>query len=203
MEENNQETKKIKLLVISGSLREQSYNKVVAKFSEKYLSSFDNVNIELIDIKNYNIPLYNWDLENKNGLPIDVQKLKRKFESSDGYIVLSPEYNGSYSGVLKNIIDWLSRSENGDASLLSSFRNKNAMIGSVSPSRRGGIRCLVKLRMLLNDLFVDVSPDEISISVANEKITEGLITDKKLEDYLILKLNKFKERVMKLKTILP
>lgn len=92
-----------KLAVFVGSLREGSSNGMLAKALENAVP--EGVEFEYIDIR---LPLYNEDVETA-GIPEEVQKAKRLVEATDGVLFVTPEYNRSVPGVLKNAIDWISR----------------------------------------------------------------------------------------------
>lgn len=92
-----------KLAVFVGSLRKESSNRMLAQALES--SAPEGVEFEYIDIR---LPLYNEDVESA-GMPNEVQKAKRMVEAADGILFVTPEYNRSVPGVLKNAIDWISR----------------------------------------------------------------------------------------------
>ena len=92
-----------KLAVFVGSLREGSSNKMLARVLEA--SAPEGIEFEYIDIS---LPLYNEDIE-AAGMPEDVQNAKKVVEAADGVLFVTPEYNRSVPGVLKNAIDWISR----------------------------------------------------------------------------------------------
>ena len=91
-----------KIAVFVGSLREQSFNKSLAHSLEKLAP--EGVKFEYVDI---NLPLFNQDLE--TNYPVEAKAVKDIVESSDAVLFVTPEYNRSISGVLKNAIDWASR----------------------------------------------------------------------------------------------
>jgi chromate reductase, NAD(P)H dehydrogenase (quinone) len=95
---------KIKILAFAGSLRKNSYNKMLLNAAIELKP--ENIEIEIIDIKD--IPLYNGDVE-EVGIPEAVSKFKEKAKNADGVLIATPEYNHAISGVLKNAIDWASR----------------------------------------------------------------------------------------------
>lgn len=94
-----------RIIGISGSLRKASYNTALLHLAaENVPKGFD---LEIASIAD--IPLYNGDLETSDGLPAAVRQLKDRIKASDGVLIVTPEYNNSMPGVLKNTIDWLSR----------------------------------------------------------------------------------------------
>ena len=104
MEYTSRGAKKIRLLGISGSLRRGSYNTALLRAAEAL--SPQDVGLEMFDLSD--LPLYNGDLE-AGGDPVSVSDLKRAIREADGIVFASPEYNHSFSGVMKNVIDWASR----------------------------------------------------------------------------------------------
>jgi NAD(P)H-dependent FMN reductase len=127
------------------------------------------------------MPLYDEDLEKKEGLPSTTHKLKELMLSHQGFLISSPEYNSSISGVLKNTIDWTSRQED-DESQMSCFKDKAAGIMSVSPGGLGGLRGLVHVRAILENMGVLVMPTQVAISKAHEAFNpNGTLKDQKQE----------------------
>jgi NAD(P)H-dependent FMN reductase len=94
-----------RLLGIAGSLRKGSYNAALLRAAAELAPAGTVVEIATIA----GIPLYDGDLEREHGIPEPVATLKERLASADGLLVVTPEYNGSIPGVLKNAIDWLSR----------------------------------------------------------------------------------------------
>ena len=94
-----------KIIAISGSLRKNSVNTFLLQEAAKLAPS--GVELQIASIED--IPLYNWDIENEQGLPDSVVELKEKIESSSGLLISTPEFNHGIPGVLKNAFDWLSR----------------------------------------------------------------------------------------------
>lgn len=94
-----------KILGISGSLRDQSYNTALLRAAARQIGA--GVEFELATL--HGIPLYNGDLEQKEGLPQAVANLKSSIRNCDGLLLSTPEYNNGIPGVFKNAIDWLSR----------------------------------------------------------------------------------------------
>lgn len=94
-----------KILGISGSLRAKSYNTALLRAAQKLLGA----DVELDVATLHGIPLYDGDLEQREGLPAVVADLKQRVVASDGVLLVTPEYNNGVPGVFKNAIDWLSR----------------------------------------------------------------------------------------------
>lgn len=95
----------VKLVGISGSLRNRSFNTSLLNAAEKHLP--DGVTLTKGTISG--VPLYDGDLEAAEGVPEAVTMLKRQMSEADGIILFTPEYNNSIPGVFKNAIDWVSR----------------------------------------------------------------------------------------------
>ena len=95
----------IKILGISGSLRAQSYNTALLKVAQSIVG--DNIELEIATL--HGIPLYDGDLEQREGIPAAVTALKERILVNDGLLLSTPEYNNGIPGVFKNAIDWLSR----------------------------------------------------------------------------------------------
>lgn len=95
----------IKLLGISGSLRAQSYNTALLRAAQALAG--DGFTLDAATL--HGIPLYDADLELREGLPATVVELKERIVASDGVLLVTPEYNNGIPGVFKNAIDWLSR----------------------------------------------------------------------------------------------
>jgi chromate reductase len=93
------------ILGISGSLREKSYNSALLRAAAALKES--TVQIEIASIRG--IPLYDGDVETKDGIPASVVALKDRIAATDGLLLVTPEYNNSIPGVFKNAIDWLTR----------------------------------------------------------------------------------------------
>ena len=96
---------KVKLIAFSGSTRKESHNKRVVEIAAAGARAA-GAEVSLIDLKDFDLPFYDADLEEAHGIPAGPQKLKDLFLSSDGFLIASPEYNGSMPGFLKNAIDW-------------------------------------------------------------------------------------------------
>jgi len=172
---------KPKILAFAGSTRTDSYNKKLVKISSTGATEA-GADVTVIDLRDFPMPIYDGDLEQKDGLPSNARKLKDIMLAHQGFLISSPEYNSSISAVFKNTIDWTSRQSEGEIPL-ACFKNKVAGIMSASPGMLGGLRGLVHVRSILGNIGVIVMPDQITIAKAHEAFNEdGSLKDKKQED---------------------
>jgi len=193
-------TYKPKILAFAGSLRKDSYNKKLIKIACKGAKDA-GAEVTYIDLIDYQMPVYNEDIETKDGLPDNAKKIKELMWAHDGFLISAPEYNSSISGVLKNTIDWASRNLTPDEVYLSCFIGKVACIMSASPGNLGGLRGLVTVRSILENINTMVLPDQKSISKAFEAFTpDGNLKDPKQQEGIINLGKKLAETIAKLKS---
>ena len=172
---------KPKILAFAGSTRVDSFNKKLVKIAAAGAME-NSVDVTVIDLRDYTMPLYDGDLEQQQGLPSNARKLKDLMLLHQGFLISSPEYNSSISGVLKNTIDWVSRPVEGEEPL-ACFKGRVAGIMSASPGALGGLRGLVHVRAILENISVIVIPDQIAVAKAHEVFNaDGTLRDKKQED---------------------
>lgn len=127
----------ISLLLISGSLREASFNRKLANEAARLFGANPIwANIDL--------PLYNGDVEETKGIPESAQELAAQIRDADAVVIATPEYNQSLSGVLKNALDWVSRVDGNP------WAEKPVAIMSSAAGRAGGARAQYALRLALN-----------------------------------------------------
>ena len=157
----------MKLLVFAGSTRQQSFNRQLAGNAVDVArrAGADVTHIELAD---FDIPLYNADLETQ-GTPSDVIRLKQLMFDHPAWIICSPEYNGSYTALLKNTIDWASSPVKNHPDWRDGtkpFAGKVVGLLSASPGALGGLRSLSHLNPLLVNLQCWVAPQQFALSNA-------------------------------------
>ncbi len=159
----------MKLLIFAGSTRQQSFNRQLAH-NAATLARAAGAEVTLLELANLYIPLYNADLE-AQGTPPDVMHLKQILFEHPAWIICSPEYNGSYTALLKNTIDWASSPVKGDAVWGRggrSFEGKVVGLLSASPGAFGGLRSLSHLNPLLRNLQCWVSPKQFALGTAGQ-----------------------------------
>ncbi|VVC05337.1 NADPH-dependent FMN reductase [uncultured archaeon] len=172
---------KPKILAFAGSTRTDSYNKKLVKIASTGATEV-GADVTIIDLRDFPMPIYDGDLELRDGLPSNARNLKDIMLAHHGFLISSPEYNSSISAVFKNTIDWTSRQSEGEIPL-ACFKNKVAGIMSASPGMLGGLRGLVHVRSILGNIGVIVMPDQMAIAKAHEAFNEdGSLKDKKQDD---------------------
>ena len=165
-----------RILAFAGSLRSESFNKKLVPIAAR-VARDAGAEVTLLDLKDFPLPLFDQDLEAGQGMPENGTRLKKIVTDHDGLLVASPEYNSSVTAVLKNVIDWVSRSAPGEPPLVA-FQGKVATLMSASPGALGGLRGLVHLRSILGNIGVIVLPDQISVARAHEAFQpDGALID--------------------------
>ncbi|MGL5058653.1 MAG: NADPH-dependent FMN reductase, partial [Microcoleus sp.] len=135
--------------------------------------------VTYVDLRDLPMPLFDEDLEAKEGMPETARKFKELMVAHHGFLIASPEYNSSVTAVLKNAIDWASRPAPGEPGLVA-FSGKAAVIMSASPGGLGGLRGLIHLRSILGNINVLVLPDQKAIPQAFEVFNaDGTMKDAK------------------------
>lgn len=145
----------VKVLAISGSTRADSYHTKLLTEAVS-LAKENGAAVTSVNLKDYVMPFYDGDLEASQGMPENAKRLRQLMITSNVIIIASPEYNGSISGVLKNALDWASRSEDGKPSR-DAFKGKKFIILSTSPGAGGGARGLEHLRAVIQNVGGDVT----------------------------------------------
>ena len=155
------------LLVFAGSTRQQSFNRKLAHAAAA-IARDAGASVTLMELSDFDIPLYNADLE-AHGTPADVIRLKEILWQHPVWIICSPEYNGSYTALLKNTIDWASSPVKGDPDWQDggkSFRGKVVGMLSASPGALGGLRSQSHLAPLLTNLECWLAPKAFALGQA-------------------------------------
>jgi len=172
----------LRILGISGSLRRGSYNSAALRAAQELAPR--DMRIDSADIAS--IPLYNEDVK-QQGFPPPVEELRRRVKEADGVLLVTPEYNYSIPGVLKNAIDWVSRPPE------QPFDGKPIAIMGASPSALGTGRAQYHLRqcfVFLNGLVLN-RPEVMIAQAQNKFDAEGKLTDQTTRDFLAAMLTAF------------
>jgi chromate reductase, NAD(P)H dehydrogenase (quinone) len=170
----------MKILALSGSLRRESFNTALA-YAARELAP-EGVEVEVYDGLGL-IPHYDQDLDHEDvETPESVADLRRRIEEADALLVITPEYNGSITGVLKNAIDWASARHRG-----SWLRNKTVAVAGATTGQYGAIWAQQDLKRVLGIAGARVVGGELPVSTAHEKFdAHGRLVDRLLADRLRL-----------------
>jgi chromate reductase, NAD(P)H dehydrogenase (quinone) len=184
--------KNLNVITICGSLRKGSYNAMV----QRALPALAPEGVDIKQAPSFaEFPLYNADVQNSTGFPGPVNALADAMRAADGVIIVTPEYNFSIPGGLKNAIDWVSRLPN------QPFAGKPIALQSASPGPLGGARVQYDLRraMVFLDAFVLNKP-EIFIGGCASKIDEetGALTDEATRNFIKQQLAAFAKFIVHL-----
>lgn len=167
----------LNILVICGSLRKNSYNAALARA----LPGLAPEGMKLTSAPAYDgLPMYNADLQEASGFPQAAEHLAAAIRAADGVIIVSPEYNWTIPGALKNAIDWVSRMKD------QPFKEKPVAIQSCSQGPLGGSRMQYHMRMTLTYLnaFTFGTP-EVIVSAAQNKFDKDLkLTDETTRNFV-------------------
>lgn len=158
-----------KLLIFAGSMRQASFNRKLAHVAAD-LARASGAEVTHIELSDFDIPMFNADLE-AQGTPTDVMKLKQLMFDHPAWIICSPEYNGSYTALLKNTIDWVSSPVKSDQAWqegFKSFTGKVVGMLSASPGALGGLRSQSHLAPLLLNAQCWVAPQAFALGRAAE-----------------------------------
>lgn len=169
----------VRLLVIAGSTRSDALSKKLGRAACK-LAEPANAAATFVDLRDFVMPLYDGDLEAAKGLPEATHRLRALFGQHDALLFATPEYNASIPAVLKNAIDWLSRPDPAQPAAASPFKNKVAALLSSSPGALGGLRGLVHLRQILQNLGCLVISEQFALGNAGAAFSpDGHLADGK------------------------
>ncbi|MBP0481805.1 NADPH-dependent FMN reductase [Sagittula salina] len=153
------------ILIVPGSLREASSSRATARTLAEQLKG--RAACTTADVGK--LPHYNADITDDP----EVAAFVAQVGAADGVIFVTPEYNYSVPGVLKNAIDWASR-----PAYASVFRHKPCFVVSTSGGALGGVRAQAHLKYILNGMLARVyAAKEVVIAQANAKVSEGMLTD--------------------------
>ena len=167
-----------RILAFAGSTRKASFNRQLVAVAAKSAEAA-GAEVTLINLANFPLPIFDQDYEAEHGIPENATKLKQLFIDHNGLLIASPEYNSSVSAVLKNAIDWISRRAEGEP-MKAAFLGKTAAIMAASPGGLGGIRGLVHLRAILQNIGILVMPDQITLSEAHTAFgDDGALTQER------------------------
>jgi NAD(P)H-dependent FMN reductase len=174
-----------KLLFMAGSSREGSLNTRLARLAAE-IATVNGLPATVADLGDYPMPIYNGDLEAKDGPPENARKLKALFGVHKGIFIAAPEYNAGITPLLKNALDWVSRVKDPGEAPLAVYKSRVFALAAATPGALGGVRGLMATRQVLElGLGALVLPDQVLVAKAHEAFdAQGHLTDKALQTTL-------------------
>lgn len=157
------------IVVVSGSPRPQRTSHQVAVEIVSRLSKFENLSVTLLDVKEANFPNLDYTFKKNPSVNETMKYFSETIAASDGIIIVSPEYNGSFTGALKNTIDYF----------YGEFSKKVMGVVSVSTGKMGGIRAVMDLQKLILALGAFPLPKYLTTPEVQNLFSSGLLIDDK------------------------
>ena len=148
--------------LIVGSTRRDRQSIKVARFVHARLAQRPGVQTELLDLLEYNFPIMEERLHRRDDPPPGLKEYGAKIERADSLLIVTPEYNNGYPGVLKNALDYL----------LPEYERKPVGIVTVSAGNFGGITCLAQLRLVTIGMGAFPIPENLAVSRVHESFKE-------------------------------
>jgi chromate reductase len=162
----------IKILALCGSSRRDSLNQKLLDIAA--LGAVDaGAQVSLIRWPDFPLPIYDGDWEAEHGLPERARALKSLLAEHHALLVATPEYNGGYTALLKNALDWASRPSESGSTGLEVFAGKVAAVVSASPGVLGGVRGQIALQISLNKLGLLVIPNSFALGLAHQAFDDS------------------------------
>lgn len=176
------------MVALCGSLRRGSYNRKLMKQAIAVAES-QGAQVDWVEWGALNLPHYDGDLEESEGLPPGVQTLKSRIEPARGLLIASPEYNHSIPGAFKNAIDWATRGGN-------PFAGKTVALMGASTGGFGALRSLLHLRQVFMARSAWVAPGLMTVSNAAHAFDDdGRLKDEALQKQLHTHVQSLVERL--------
>tara|TARA_B100000927_G_scaffold66047_1_gene52097 strand:- start:5164 stop:5697 length:534 start_codon:yes stop_codon:yes gene_type:complete len=175
-----------KILAFGASSSKKSINKKLAVF---VASCIPNADVNILDLNDYEMPIYSIDRENADGIPDLAHRFKQQFKNSDAVVISFAEHNASYTSAFKNIFDWISRIDK------NVWHNKPMFLLATSTGANGAV-------IVLEAAFSRISRQNtnhistFSLPNFNENFNDNLgITDPKLKSIFESKINEFISKI--------
>lgn len=171
----------MKIIAFAGSNSKESINKKLVVYA---CSIIENVTIELLDLNDYEVPLFSVDREKNDGFPDEVKTFVKKLGAADKIVVSLAEHNGSYTAAFKNLMDWSSRYK------LDFFNDLPMLLMGTSPGGYGGGSVLTAAKNRFPKFKANII-EEFSLPNFNDNFNNKSISDSSLDEELKAKINTF------------
>ena len=163
----------LRILVLGASLRPGSFNVVLAELAADVLREA-GAEVDLAGFAEFQVPGYDAGREAEHGVPEGARRFAERLAAADAFLLVSPEYNASVPGTVKNLVDWVSRLKP------QPFWGHQGLLMSASPRLTGGNRGLWALRVPLEHLGARMYPEMVSVAQADTAFTsDGSLADGK------------------------
>ncbi|UTW63601.1 NAD(P)H-dependent oxidoreductase [bacterium SCSIO 12741] len=172
-----------KIVALGGSTSKTSINK---KFATYVAHQLENTETEVVDLNDYELPLFSVDLEAEIGSPENAQRLNDVLDSADAIVLSLAEHNGSFPAAFKNAMDWVSRIE------MKLWRKKPMLLLSTSPGGRGGASVLATAKTLFPHAGANIIAD-FSLPSFHSNFSKNGIQDEQLRGALEDKIRQFQQ----------
>ncbi|MDO7171297.1 NADPH-dependent FMN reductase [Mariniflexile sp. AS56] len=164
-----------KIIAFAGSNSKESINKKLATYAASLVSEAE---VTVLDLNDFELPLFGVDLEAEKGIPENAQQFLDIIKSTDGIVLSLAEHNGAYSTVFKNLFDWMSRIEG------KLWSNKPMLLMATSPGARGGASVLDVAKNRFPFMGGHIVAD-FSLPSFDENFKEGQIVNSELNSSLL------------------
>ncbi len=174
-----------KIIAFAGSNSKYSINKQLVTYVASHIKTIDS---QVLDLNDFELPLYGIDYEIEHGVPDNAQKFLDLIKSSDGIVLSLAEHNGNYSAAFKNIFDWMSRLDG------KVWNNKPMFLMASSPGGRGGATVLEIAKNSFPRMGATIVAD-FSLPSFQNNFSEKELLDTDLNDKMNIEINKFEEAI--------
>lgn len=173
------------IIAFAGSNSKNSINKDLVTYASTLV---ENATVNILDLNDFELPLYGIDLENEEGIPKNAHKFLNLIKESDGILLSLAEHNGAYATVFKNLFDWLTRIEG------KMFFDKPMLLIATSPGGRGGLSVLeiAKGRFPYHDANI---VEVFSLPFFGNNFGDGKITNEDYNEQLKNAIGQFNKQI--------
>ena len=162
------------IIAFAGSNSSDSINKQLATYASSLVK---NVKVTILDLNDFDLPIYSKDLEAKNGIPENAKKFHEFISETDGIVISLAENNGAYTAVFKNLFDWMSRLES------KTFMGKPMLLMATSTGGRGGASVLAMAHSRFPYHHAKIAA-EFTLPLFKETFDNGKIIDSAFDSKL-------------------
>ncbi|RAJ16280.1 NADPH-dependent FMN reductase [Olleya aquimaris] len=174
-----------KIIAFGASNSSSSINKQLATYASTLV---ENVETEVLDLNNFDVPTYSIDIEKQSGIPDNAQHFFDKIGASDGVIISLAEHNGAYTAAFKSLFDWMSRID------VKLFQEKPMLLMSTAPGPRGGLSVfeMAEGRFHRHDATIVA---KFRLPSFNDNFKDGKISNPELNDLLLEAVTIFNDSI--------